>query len=82
MVFIHSFIQHLLSHRASQVALVIKNLPVNSGDIRNPQVWSLGQEDPQEEDMAIHSSILAWRISWTEEPSRLQSMVLQRVWHN
>ena len=78
----YSFIQHLLSHRASQVALVIKSLPVNAGDIRNPQVWSLDQEDPQEEDMAIHSSILAWRIPWTEELGRLQSMGLQRVWHN
>ena len=38
------------------------------------QVQSLGQEDPQEEGMATHSSILTWRMSWTEEPGRLQSM--------
>ena len=38
------------------------------------QVWSLGQEDPLEEEMATHSSILAWRIPWTEEPGGLQSM--------
>ena len=38
------------------------------------RVWSLGQEDPLEKEMASHSSILAWRISWTEEPGRLQSM--------
>ena len=40
---------------------------------------SLGQEDPLEEEMATHSSILAWRIPWTQEPSGLQSMGLQRV---
>ena len=42
----------------------------------------LGQEDPLEKGMAIHSSFLAWRIPWTEEPGRLQSMELQRVGHN
>ena len=41
-----------------------------------------GGEDPLEEGMATHSSILAWRIPWTEEPSRLQSMGLQRVGHD
>ena len=46
------------------------------------QVQSLDWEDPLEEDMATHSSIFAWRASWTEEPSRLQSIVLQRVGHN
>ena len=45
------------------------------------QVQSLGQEDPLEESMAIHSSILAWEIPGTEEPGRLQSMGLQRVGH-
>ena len=44
-------------------------------------VRSLGQEDPLEEGMATHSSILAWRIPWTEEPGRLQSMGSQRVRH-
>ena len=43
------------------------------------QVQSLGQEDPLEKEMAIHSSILAWRISWTEGPGGLQSMGSQRV---
>ena len=42
-------------------------------------VQSLGQEDPLEKEMATHSNILAWRILWTEEPGRLQSMGLQRV---
>ena len=46
------------------------------------QVLSLGQEDPLEERMATHSSILAWRISWTEEPGGLQSTGLQRVGHD
>ena len=46
------------------------------------RVPSLGREDPLEEGMATHSSILAWRIPWTEEPGRLQSMVLQRVGHD
>jgi len=43
---------------------------------------SLGQEDPLEKGMAIHSSILAWKIPWTEEPNGLQSMVSQRVGHD
>ena len=43
------------------------------------RVQPLGQEDPLEEGMATHSSILSWRIPWTEEPSRLQSMVLQEL---
>ena len=46
------------------------------------RVWSLGWEDPLEEEMATHSSILAWEIPWTEEPGGLQSMGLQRVWHD
>ena len=46
------------------------------------QVWSLGQNDPLEEGMATHSSILAWRIPMHAEPGRLQSIGLQRVWHD
>ena len=45
-------------------------------------VRSLGWEDPLEKEMATHSSTLAWKIPWTEEPGRLQSMGLQRVGHN
>ena len=45
-------------------------------------VQSLGQEDPLEKEMATHSSTLAWKIPWTEEPGRLQSMGSQRVGHN
>ena len=55
---------------ASPVAQMVKNLPA----IQETQVQSLGQEDPLEEGMATHSSILAWEIPWTEEPGRLQSM--------
>ena len=50
-------------------AQLAKNLPA----IQETQVWSLGQEDPLEKEMAIHSNILAWEMPWTEEPSRLQS---------
>ena len=46
------------------------------------RVRFLGQEDPLEKEMAIHSSTLAWKIPWTEEPDRLQSMGSQRVAHN
>ena len=45
-------------------------------------VQSLGQEDPLEKEMATHSSILAWKIPWTEEPGRLQTVGSQRVGHN
>ena len=49
--------------------------------MQETQTWvqSLGREDPLEKEMATHSSILAWEISWTEEPGRLQSMELERV---
>ena len=49
---------------------MVKNLPA----MQEVQVQFLGQEDPVEKEMATHSSILAWRIPWTEEPGRLQSM--------
>ena len=60
------------------VAQIVKNLPA----MRETQVRSLGQEDPLEKEMATHSSILAWRIPWTEQPGGLQSMRSQRVRHN
>ena len=63
---------------ASLVAQLVKNLPA----VRETQVRSLGWEDPLEKEMATHSSILAWKISWTEEPRGLQSMGSQRVGHN
>ena len=60
------------------VAQVAKNQPA----MQEIQVQSLGQEDPLEKRMATHSSILAWRIPWTEESLRLQSTRLQRVRHD
>ena len=54
----------------------------SDGKTRETRVWSLGREDPQEKAMATHSSTLAWKIPWTEEPGRLQSMGLQRVRHD
>ena len=55
---------------------MVKNLPADTGDSRDAGLI-LGGEDPLEEGMAAHSSILAWRIPWGEEPSGLQSMWLQ-----
>ena len=69
---------HLNPHRASLVAQIVKNLPA----MWEIWVWSLGREDPLEKDMATHSSTLAWKIPWTEDPSRLESMGLQRVGHD
>ena len=60
------------------VAQTIKNLPA----MLETWVRSLGWEDPLEEGMATHSSILAWRVPWTEEPGRLQSIRLQIVGHD
>ena len=69
--------EHLYALGASQVALMVKNPPASSGDLRDAglipglmQDW----EDPLEEDMATHSSVLASRIPWTEEPGGLQSL--------
>ena len=56
----------------------VKNLPA----VQKTQVRSLGQEDPLEKEMANHSSFLAWKISWVEEPGRLQSMGSIRVGHD
>ena len=55
------------------MALVVKNLPANAGDLRD-MVRSIVQEDSLEKEMADHPSILAWRIPWAEEPGGLQSM--------
>ena len=63
---------------APLVAQTVKNPPA----MRETWVRSLGWEDPLEEGMATHSSLLAWRIPWTEEPGGLQSMGSQRVGHN
>ena len=60
------------------MAQMVKNLPA----MQETQVQALGWEDSLEKGMATHSSILAWRIPWTEEPGGLKSMGLQRVGHN
>ena len=57
---------------------MVKHLP----KMQDTQVRSLGWDDPLEKEMATHSSILAWRIPWTEKPGGLQSMRLQRVGHD
>ena len=68
----------LFLSRASLVAQMVKNLPA----MQEKGVRFLSQDDPLEKGMATHSSILAWRIPWTEEPGGLQSMELQRVGHD
>ena len=60
------------------VAQTVKRLPT----MQETRVRSLGREDPLEKEMATHFNILAWRIPWTEEPDRLQSMGSQRVGHD
>ena len=63
------------------MALVVKNLLANAGDVET-LVPSLGQEEPLEEGTATHSSVLAWKIPWTEEPDGLQFTGLQRDGHD
>ena len=63
---------------ASLVTQTVKNLPA----VQETRVPSLGWEDPLQKGMATHSSILAWRMSWTKEPGRLQTMGSQRVRHD
>ena len=68
--------------RASQVALVVKNSPASAGDIRRGSHPWVGKILTWEEDMATHSSFLAQRIPWTEEPGELHSIGSQRVGHD
>ena len=68
----------LFTSKASLVAQTVKRLPA----MWETWVRFLGQEDPLEKEMAIHSSTLAWKIPWAEEPDGLQSMGLQRVGHD
>ena len=83
----HGLILEVNSHTfhgrvwASQVALVVKNLTANARDLRDAGLTP-GWKDPLEEGMATQSSILAWRISWTEESDGLQSIGLQRIRHS
>ena len=68
----------LLYSMTSLITQTVKRLST----VRETQVRSLDWEDPLEKEMAIHSSTIAWKIPWTEEPARLQSMGLQRVRHD
>ena len=68
----------MLPMMTSLVAYMVKHLTT----MRETQVQSLGWEDPLEKEIATHSSTLAWKIPWTEEHGRLQSMGSQRVGHN
>ena len=68
----------VLGSMTSLVAQMVKHLPTT----RETQVRSLGWEDPLEKEMATHSSVLAWRIPWMEEPSSLEFTGLQRLGHD
>ena len=72
-----SKIEYTIIFKASLVAQMVKSLPA----MQETQVQSLGLEDPLEKEMATHSSTLAWRIPWTEQPGKTQSTELQRVGH-
>ena len=76
--FVCLFFTYIFVFVMSLVAHLMKNLPA----VQKTSVQSLGWEDPREKWMATHFSILAWKISWTEEPGRLQSIGSQRVGHN
>ena len=68
----------MYAYEASLLAQMVKHLPA----MRETQAQSLGWEDPLEKAMATHFSTLAWKITWTEEPGRLQSIGSQRVGHD
>ena len=71
-------ILHNILAEASLVAQIVKSLPA----MQKTQICSLGWKDPLQKGMAIHSSILAWRVPLTEEPGRLQSMASHGVGHD
>ena len=81
LVFKVLFVKEAEWWRASQVVLMVKNLLANAGDTRDLGSL-LGWENSLEEKVTAHSSILAWRIPWTEKPGGLQSIGSQRVRHN
>ena len=79
MTILYSFFFFKLKYKwASLVAQRLKHLP----PMRETRVQSLGRKDPLEKEMATHSSSLAWRTPWSEEPDRLQSMGSQRAGHD
>ena len=72
------FYMKFFQYQASLVAQMVKNVPA----VKETQVQSVGWEDPMEKEMALHSSILAWEIPWTEESGGLRSMGSQKVEHD
>ena len=74
----HVWRKNILNHGLKLVAQTVKCLST----MWETRVRSLGREDPLEEEMAIHSSTIAWKIPWTEEPGRLQPMGSQKVRHD
>ena len=79
MIYVHIYnCTEVSTVRISVVAQMVKRLST----MWETWVQSLGWEDPLEKEMAIHSSTIAWKIPWTEQPGRLQSMRSQRVRHN
>ena len=78
LIFVSVFVPYHPVLRTSLVAQMVKHLPT----MQETRVQSLGWEDLLEKEMATHSSILAWKIPWTEEPGRLQPMRSPRVGHD
>ena len=85
-VYIYSYISTLFKilfpYRSLQEISLVAQMVKHLSTMWEAQVQCLGQEDPLEKEMAIHSSTIAWKIPWTEEPGRLQSMGSQRVRHD
>ena len=76
------YLDFMQEYKASQVMLVVKNLLPNARDIRDAEFDPWVGKIPLEEGMATHSSILTWRIPWTEEPGGLRSIGSHRVGYN
>ena len=78
----HFLLQGILLTQGSNLGLLHCQMEKHLPAAWKTQVWSVGRKDPLKKGMATHSSTLAWRIPWMEEPGRLQSMGLQRVRHD
>ena len=77
-----SWMKHKLESRLLGEISITSDMQICLSTMRETRVQSLGWEDPMEKEMAIHSSTIAWKIPWTEEPGRLQSTGSQRVGHD
>ena len=80
-LYFSTYFQPVTDSKGLSGGSVVKNLPANIRE-QETQDWSPGWKDPLEKEMATHSSILAWKIPWTEEPGRLQSMGSHRLRHD